>query len=127
MYSDKTAPIDKDLFIQKGTTKTYEIQFQKNGAPIDITGWTIFFTLKEKMSDTDANAIIKKTLNTPFELPNAVEGIALITLLTTDTNIDTKSYYYDITVQNAVAPVSRAVILRGRLTIEKTTTRRETE
>ena len=76
------------------------------------------------MSDADTDAIIKKTITT-FESGTA--GIALISLSTTDTDITPKSYYYDITFQTADVPASRAVILRGRLTIEKTTTRRETE
>jgi len=122
MYSNKIAPINQDLSIVKGATKTYEMQFQQNGAPVDLTGWTVFFTVKTKMSDLDANAIISKTITT-FE--NGTAGIALISLLTTDTDITPKSYYYDITIQTAETPVSRAVILRGRLTIEKTTTRRE--
>jgi hypothetical protein len=122
MLHPNTAPIDTDLFIQKGTTKAYEVQFKKNGTAIDITGWTVFFTVKEHMSDTDAHAIIKKTLTTHSD-PTA--GITLIRLETEDTDITPNSYYYDLVVQDNSSPVNRAVILRGRLTIEKTTTRRE--
>ena len=122
MLTNETAPISKDLAIQKGTTKNYEVRFSKNGATLNITGWTVFFTVKEKMNDTDSEAKISKTVTTHT---NGTSGIAVISLSATDTNIIPTSYYYDIVVQDNNAPINRAVILRGRLTIEKTTTRRE--
>ena len=36
----------KALLIYKKSTKTYEIQFKKDGGVVDITGWTIYFTVK---------------------------------------------------------------------------------
>ena len=62
MYSDNIVPIEQDLTIPKNTTKSYEIQIQQNGVPIDITGWIVFFTVKERMIDGDDKAIIKKTI-----------------------------------------------------------------
>jgi hypothetical protein len=77
------------------------------------------------MIDTDANAKIKKTITVHSDPTN---GKTVISLTETDTDITPKSYYYDITIQDddTAEPENRFVILRGRLTIERTTTRRET-
>jgi len=125
MTYDNIIPVDQDLSIPKGTTKLYEIQVQQDGVPINITGWVVFFTVKEFMIDTDANAKIKKTITVHSDPTN---GKTVISLTETDTDITPKSYYYDITIQDddTAEPENRFVILRGRLTIERTTTRRET-
>jgi hypothetical protein len=125
MNYDNIIPIDQDLTIPKGTTKAYEIQVQQDGAPINITGWVVFFTVKEFMIDTDNDAKIKKTI---ISHSDPVNGKTVIILDDEDTDITPKSYYYDITIQDddTDTPENRFVILRGRLTIERTTTRRET-
>ena len=83
----------KALLIYKKSTKTYEIQFKKDGGVVDITGWTIYFTAKESMEDLDTSAKIKKTVTT---FANAEGGIALIELTTTDTDITAGNYWYRI-------------------------------
>ena len=123
MYSDNIVPIEQDLTIPKNTTKSYEIRIQQNGVPIDITGWIVFFTVKERMIDGDDKAIIKKTITSHTD---PTQGKTIISLTDTDTDKSPKSYYYDITIQDDSAVDNRFVILRGRFTIERTTTRRET-
>jgi len=79
------------LEIIRKSTKTYELQFKKSGATVDITGWTVYFTVKEAMEDSDALAKIAKTI-TSFD--NATTGIALIELSVSDTNITAGNYWY---------------------------------
>ncbi len=83
----------KDIKITKKTTKVYELIFKKNGAYENITGWSIYFTVKSNMNDSDANAKISKTVTSHSD---AVNGKTLITLEATDTDIDAGNYYYSI-------------------------------
>ena len=83
----------EDLTIYKKSTKTYEIQFKKDGVAVDITGWSIYFTVKEAMEDLDADAKLAKTITT---FTNATGGVALIELTIVDTNITAGNYWYAI-------------------------------
>ena len=115
MNNLNTAPVKLDLLIPQGTTKSYEIQLYKNSIAEDITDWTITFIMKEKMSDPDSSAII----NEEASLSDAKSGKALIRLEVADTNIPAKSYYYAIKFEDDLSPANVGIIIRGRLTIEK--------
>ena len=116
MVNLNTAPVKLDLYIPKGTTKSYEVQLYKNGALADITDWTITFIMKEKMNDPDSSAII----NEEASLSDATSGKALIRLEVEDTDIAPKSYYYSIKFEDDLSPANVGIIIYGRLTIEKT-------
>jgi len=81
------------LEIIRKTTKNYELKFTKDGLVTDITGWTIYFTIKESMEDLDADAELAKTITS---LPNALSGTVLIELSTIDTDITMGNYWYSI-------------------------------
>jgi len=81
----------KDLELLRKSTKTYELQFKKDGASVDITGWTVYFTIKEKTEDLDTSAKLAKTVTT-FE--NATSGIALVELSIIETDITAGNYWY---------------------------------
>ena len=83
---------NKDLEIYSKTTKTYELIFKKNGVAENITGWTIYFTCKTNMKDSDNNAKIKKDITAHSD---PINGKTLIELSTTDTDL-IGSYYYSI-------------------------------
>jgi hypothetical protein len=117
MLLPNVAPIDKDLVIPKGTTKAYEIQISKNGGAQDITGWTIIFMMKTRMIDSDGEAIINKTITTHSD---PTQGKSLIRLEITDTDITPKSYYYAIKFIDDQSPENIGIIVRGKLTIERT-------
>jgi hypothetical protein len=91
----------------------------ENGNAIDITGWTIFLTVKAKADDPDSSAVISKTI-TVFSDP--VAGIAEIELTPTDTNQAIGSYVYDIQVKTNVGEIY--TIVEGILTITKDITQR---
>ena len=67
------------------------------GSAIDITGYTVFFTVKKNTSQvkdaTDNDALIQKTLTT---FSDGAQGVARINLTATDTSIPAGSYVYDI-------------------------------
>lgn len=76
-----------------GDGRTLELTF-----PFDITGYTVFFTVKVKddSSADDSDALIQKTI-TDFD--DAVNGLASIELTGEDTRIDPGKYRYDIQVK----------------------------
>lgn len=72
----------------------FELTFTDvDGAPIDLTNGTVFFTAKRKITDDDADAMIEKEI-TVFADPTT--GIATLILTKTDTNIPAGSYVFDI-------------------------------
>ena len=88
-----------DLFVFRGDSKSYNLTFKdSDGVAIDITGYTIKFTVKENKDDTQANAIIKKVVTTHSDPTN---GITAVTLSTSDTDLTVKDYYYDFEMEDA--------------------------
>lgn len=76
----------------------FEITFTDvDGEPIDLTGATVFFTVKKRLSDVDADAVIEKEI-TVFDAPET--GVAELALDTDDTNIVATSYFYDIQLKD---------------------------
>ena len=51
-----------ELTIIWGNTKTYNLTITDGTNPIDITGATVFFTIKKNLEDSDDDAIIKKDI-----------------------------------------------------------------
>lgn len=102
----------KDLEIVKGTTKIYELQFREDGQCVDITDWSVYFTVKENMKDSDANAKINKTVTTHSE---PTQGKTLIELTTDDTDIDAGNYYYSIDYKDDED--NQQVLFTGRIRI----------
>ena len=83
----------KNLEIAQKTSKIYEIYFKENGISVDITDWTIYFIVKERMDDADTGALIDKEVTSHT---NAVQGKTQIELTSSDTNITPGNYYYSI-------------------------------
>ena len=74
--------------------KAYLLYFKdETGTAIDITGDTIFFTVKINKTDSDDDALIKKDITTHTD---PTEGESQISLSTTDTTIAAGEYYFDI-------------------------------
>ena len=112
-------PINNDLKtygmkIDRKSSKSYEIIFTEDGVRLDITGWTIYFTVKEYMTDTDANAKIAKTITSHSEPLN---GKTLLELTTSDTDLE-GNYYYSVDYKDDEA--NEGVLVTGRVKFEKT-------
>jgi len=103
---------NKDITLVKNTTKAYELRFKKNGQAYDITGWTVYFTVKEKMKDTDVNAKIKKDITNHLD---AINGKTLIEISVDDTNLTPKNYYYSIDFKDEEGNID--VLYTGRFRI----------
>ena len=92
-----------DITITKGDDVDLETTFEdENFDPINITWYTVFFTVKKK-SDvddddaTDSNAKIKKTVTTHTD---PINGITVIALSNTDTKIDVWEYIADLQLKD---------------------------
>jgi hypothetical protein len=64
-----------------------------SGVVIDITNYTIFFTLKTNKYDLEADAVLTKTVTVHSD---PTHGYTLISLTGAETALLEGSYYYDI-------------------------------
>jgi hypothetical protein len=72
-----------------------------DGNPIDITDYTLFFTVKEIVNETatgslDSTAVIGPKINRPGDHYDPVNGVTIFSLTHVDTAIAPGIYYYDI-------------------------------
>ena len=82
-----------DLSIYEGEDQVNTVTILDSaGSPLDITGHTFLFTVKNKLNDSDDNAIIKKVITSHSDPTN---GITEITLEPADTNDKAGNYFYD--------------------------------
>jgi len=110
----QSIPIKKNLKLAQFETWTQKLLFRENGIVVDLTGWTIYFIVKSKMSDPDASAVITKTVTTHTDAEN---GETAVELTSSDTDLSTGSYYYQLEFLSDES--SRKIVMEGRLTIEK--------
>ena len=81
----------------KGDTFNLDIQIlNDSGDVIDLTGATVFFTVKRNLQDTDAQALISKTI-TSHSSPST--GETSITFTSTDVDY-VGEFYYDVKIKD---------------------------
>lgn len=86
------------ITIQKGNPYIATIVLTSNGLPYDLTGTTVFFTVKlvNDFASNDTNAIITENITT--HVPPASAGVTTLDLSTTQTNVPTGEYKGDFRV-----------------------------
>ena len=104
----------QDLELVQGTTHAYEIEFKEDNVATNITGWTVYMTVKENLSDVDGSAVLSKTVTTHSDPAN---GKSLIELTVDDTDITPGNYYYSIDYKTDDA--DEGIVITGRLKVEK--------
>lgn len=98
-----------NLCIIRGDDKNYRLQFTVDGTtPLNLTGYTIIFTVKTNLSDSDDNAKIQIIVTTHTDPTN---GISNILVPHTDTKLDLGSYYYDIQLIDPLGKIR--TVIRG--------------
>ena len=118
------------LSLVRGDSQTYTLTFkQSSGVVYDITGWTVYFTLKENTDLPDSAASLQKVLITGAGTNGfgtaGTAGIATVTLLPADTSSLTPQVYdFDIQVRTAAAEVY--TVLKGKLDLEYDVSRNST-
>lgn len=115
-----TANRDLSDLVQ-GDDRNYNLNFtdsQDNAQ--NITGWTVFFTLKRDPSIDDTDAAISKTITTHNDAANGETSFKI----TNDDSKDLKgSYYYDIQVKKDSGDIQ--TIVWGNINILEEYTERE--
>lgn len=97
-----------DLKLYRRNDKTYTVTFtDSNGAAIDITGYTVWFTVKSDVDDTDANAKIQKVVTSHSDPTN---GQTQIDLTNADTDIAEGRYVYDIQLLDTSSDVLTVIV-----------------
>jgi len=88
---------------------------------IDITGYTIFFTVKTlaNIDSADTTAIIQKTIETHTD---PTQGESLIELTNTDTDQTAGSYWYDVQVKTPAGNITSC--MKGQFEIMQDVTKR---
>lgn len=89
----------------------------KDGEPIDLTGCTVFFTMKRKVSDTDEDAIIQKEVTSHTD-PTA--GETRISLTNDETDITPRHYFYDIQVEDTNSKIISSTVGQIKITQDVT-------
>ncbi len=103
----------------RGDTREYTLTFVDGaGDAINITGWTIFFTLKEKESDADDDAKIKKDITSHSD-PTAGETKFTLEASETD-DLEGRNYYYDIQAKKTNDDIITVTKGRVRVLIDVT-------
>lgn len=99
----------------KGDTFLRTMRFvDSDQNPIDITGWTVFFTAKDVATEADAAAEVTKTVTAHT---NAALGQTQILIAASDMAILAGEYFYDIQIKKADGTIY--TILRGLLIIDQ--------
>ena len=94
--------------IIRGDTVSLNMTFtDDDNAPIDLTGYTIFFTVKKDMNDTDAQAVIAVNTTT-----GDATGKVTIDLTSDDTDVTEGAYHYDLQlVKGSIVESTKSDIL----------------
>ena len=108
----------------RGDTKAFNLSFKDSaGAPINITGHELWFTLKRKVTDSDANAVFQKKVVFPAN-SESEGGIGTLTLDSTETGaIDPGIYHFDIQKVIPENPPVVATLMSGKITVLQDITR----
>lgn len=84
------------LSVYRGDDFSKRLIFTNNGVAIDITDWTIFFTVKKNEGDADDDAVIKKDITVHTD---PTGGISSLVLTDAETTVTPGKYWYDIQVK----------------------------
>ena len=110
------------ITIIKRDSYSFPIFFtDENCAELDITGYTLFFTVKTlaTLDSADTSAIIQKSITSHTD---PTHGKSLIELSNTDTDETAGTYYYDVQLKSPTGAITSCV--KGEFIIEQDVTKR---
>lgn len=118
------------MFLRDDRTLSVTANYE-DGSPADLTGAKMWFTVKAKASDPDANALIEKKSSlaggsdSEIKFTNPAGGAAEVYIVPDDTeNINPGIYSYD--VQVTLANGKTYTIVRDRITFKEDVTKART-
>jgi len=105
----------KELNLQlvRKDSKTYEFRLVRNEVPVNISGWSLYFTVKSDFNDVDEEALILKNVLFPTNSESLL-GIGYLSLTSAETSIDVGEYYYDM---KFIDTNYRETFMRGKLVV----------
>jgi hypothetical protein len=90
--------------IVKRDDSDFELTFTDvDGAIIDLTDCTVFFTVKKYKDDDDEDALIAKEI-TSFEHPTT--GVVILALTHDETDMAAGDYWFDLQLKNKNGQIS---------------------
>lgn len=80
-----------------------------DGNPIDLTGGTVYLTVKTRPSDSDDDAVLAKEL-TEFDTPET--GVCIIQIASDEADIAPGNYFYDVQLKlnDNIASAKKGII-----------------
>lgn len=88
---------------------TYDVTIvDEDGEVVDITGFTIKFTVRE--NPLDSIGVISKTTSSGISLTDPTNGVCRITITSADSTIDPGRYIYDVEVTNLSGKKTTVII-----------------
>lgn len=99
--------------ILRNDTRTINVTITEDGSPLDITGYTIWFTVRDigtldnitsQTNDSDAVIHLENTVHT-----DPTNGVTTFILSKTDTNVDPKRYAYDVSMKDGSGNITTIV------------------
>lgn len=92
----------------RGDDRAWAIEFLQDGGtdPEDITGWELGFTVKQRDSDPDAEALIQKFITTHVDAANGKTAIVVDAADTQD--LEGGAYVYDLQVIDGAGKIRTA-------------------
>ena len=122
---DDTRSKASNLEMYRGDTMSFKMFIKINECPVDVTNGTFWFTVKDDITTTDAEALIVKTTGDGITFLNPTLGQILVTLNPGDTNTldlpETATFCWDLQYQDVNGVVQ--TLLLGRLKIIQDVTR----
>ncbi len=99
----------------EGDDFTYSLKFtDSDGNNKDITNWTIWFTMKEKPTATDGNAVVQKKVTSHTD---PTKGETEVDVSSSDLEDSSGNYYYDFQYKDDSGDI--VTFLLGEISIEQ--------
>lgn len=97
-----------DLNIYRGDDKSWTLTFKdSSGTAINITGYTVFFTVKKNKSDVEDDALITKDITSHSDAGN---GQTTLSITNTESAIAVGEYWYDIQTKDGSGNINTVVV-----------------
>lgn len=111
-----------DLSIVRGDTVLIDLTVTRDGAPVSLSGASLWWTAKRRTSDADAAAVIAKTTAAGITVTDAPGGKARVTITAAETAALTDTLlYWDAQVRETSGTVS--TVASGQVAIAPDVTR----
>jgi hypothetical protein len=83
-----------NIDLYQGDDYSWGFEFYANNVALDITGWTIYFTIKRNITDPDITALLQKIITTHTD---PTHGISAMNITHTETDaLPVGVWVYDI-------------------------------